>query len=176
MKTLVVSYSLSGNNAALAKQLAQQLSAKHISLSEKAKRTSWKTFMDMLFNRMPEVQPAIINMDGIDHLILVGPVWMGKAPSPLRSCLQQVKYIATPYSFISISGAGKQQNTKVEKDLLKRVGKRPIAVIDKSLTDLRSDQSTPSPREMMNYRLTAEAAEQLGKEVAEELRTLLKSN
>ncbi len=53
MQTIVISYSLTGNNDALATSIATELVAKHIKIIESKPRTNGTIALDMLFNRTP---------------------------------------------------------------------------------------------------------------------------
>ena len=58
MNTAVISYSLTGNNDALAKSIAGKLSAEHISVTEAKNRKTGAIIADLLFNRTPKVLPS----------------------------------------------------------------------------------------------------------------------
>ena len=58
LNIVVVSYSLTGNNRALANRVAGKLSAMHIALTEPKKRGMGRIIADMLFGLTPKVQPA----------------------------------------------------------------------------------------------------------------------
>ncbi|MCK4731406.1 MAG: flavodoxin family protein, partial [Methanophagales archaeon] len=55
MKVTVISYSLTGNNEALAASIASEISAEHIRITESKPRTNVTIALDMLFNRTPKV-------------------------------------------------------------------------------------------------------------------------
>jgi hypothetical protein len=56
MKTSVISYSLTGNNEALAHSLAAALQAEHVRIAEVRQRTIGMIVLDMIFNRTPHIQ------------------------------------------------------------------------------------------------------------------------
>jgi len=58
MKTAVISYSLTGNNNALATRFARELKAEHIKVTEQEKRTNGTIAADILFQRTPPTQPG----------------------------------------------------------------------------------------------------------------------
>lgn len=73
MKITVVSYSMTGNNKALAASIASELSAEHINVSELKKMTNGQVALDMIFNRTPKVSPSPNSLDVIDFIIFVAP-------------------------------------------------------------------------------------------------------
>lgn len=76
MKIIIISYSYTGNNDALAESIAKELSAKHFKVS---KSMTMRTIItDMIFSRTPKVQPAPDILGEYDLVFLFGPVWMGQ--------------------------------------------------------------------------------------------------
>lgn len=136
MKILVVSYSLTGNNEALAGGIAKELAAEHIKITEPKKRTDGTIFADLIFNRTPRVQPAPEVLGNYDLVLFVGPVWIGQAAVPLRPYLKSIKTNARRYAFVSISGGADGPNTKLAADLEKRAGAKPAALVDLHIADL----------------------------------------
>ena len=78
MKIAVVSYSLTGNNEALAGSVAEKLTAEHIKIAETKLRTMGTIVMDLLFGRTPRIKQMPGELDGYDMVFLFGPVWMGE--------------------------------------------------------------------------------------------------
>jgi hypothetical protein len=56
----VISYSLTGNNEALAASLARAFDAEHIRVVESGRRTMATNAFDVIFNRTPRVQAALL--------------------------------------------------------------------------------------------------------------------
>lgn len=55
MKTLIVYFSFSGNNELLAKDVAKDLEADLLQITEPKKRGIFRIMLDMLFNRFPKI-------------------------------------------------------------------------------------------------------------------------
>ena len=85
MKVIVISYSLTGNNEALANSIAAEFAAEQIKITETKPRTMGAIILDMLFYRTPQVNPIVDKVEGHDLVFFVGPVWMGKVASPFRA-------------------------------------------------------------------------------------------
>lgn len=154
MKVLVVSYSLTGNNEAIAKRVASQLAADHVRITETKERTMGAIAADMMFNRTPRIDQGLDELEGADLVVIVGPVWMGHVAAPLRACLKRLKGRLGRYAFCSISGGADGPNPKLADDLRKRVGRAPAAVVDLHIADLLPLDPRPTRQETQNYRLS----------------------
>ncbi|MFZ5341464.1 MAG: hypothetical protein ACOZBL_02700 [Patescibacteria group bacterium] len=71
MKTLVISYSWTSNNDKLAINLASQLNAKHIRIKELKNRNYFTVALDLLFGRMPKIEPILEEINDEDFIIFV---------------------------------------------------------------------------------------------------------
>lgn len=169
MKTLVISYSLTGNNDALAVSLTKVLSAEHVKVVELKPRTMFTIFMDMLFNRTPQIMPITAKPADYELVIFVAPVWMGNIATPLRACLKQIKDTSVRYAFVSISGGSAGPNTKLQADLIKRTGKLPAALIDLHITDLLPGNPKPTQKDTAAYRVTSSDVQKLANSVIKQL-------
>jgi flavodoxin len=153
MKTLVISYSLTGNNNAIATGIATVLAAKHIKITEPRRRTTANIFFDILFSRTPEVSRITENADDYDFIIFVAPVWMGHVATPLRAYFRYLAGWSGKYAFVSVSGGADGGNPKLAGELLKRMGKAPIALIDLHIADLITPDNKPTRAETSAYHL-----------------------
>lgn len=153
MKTLVISYSLTGNNGLLASSLAKAIKADHASVVEPEPRTMGRTALDMLFGRTPRATAPAKEAEGCELLVFVAPVWMGKAASPLRAAFKALKGRA--YAFVSISGGadGPGSNPGLARDLEKRLGKAPLALVDLHITELLPQDPAPTRADTSAYRV-----------------------
>jgi flavodoxin len=170
MKILVISYSLTGNNQKVATKLTNDLNADHIQITEPTKRKILRTALDVLFNRTPKIEPAELQVDDVDLVIFVAPIWMGKVAFPLRRCFKQVKNQLDRYIFISISGGAMGPNPKVPKELTKRLGTEPLLVIDKQIVELLPKDPADITREdTSEYCLNPREVEQISQEILERI-------
>ena len=150
MKIAVISYSFTGNNEALAKQIAHNLSVEHISLSESKKRNYFTIFLDIMFNRTPKVTPNATDIDNYDYVIFVAPIWIGQPAFPLRSYLKYLKKHPKKYAFVTVSGDG---NADYIKSVTKRAGSEPEIFASISLNEFLPKEIKDNFKELMNYRL-----------------------
>jgi flavodoxin len=161
MKTLIISYSLTGNNDALATSIATALAAEHTKVIELKPRTMFTIFIDMLFNRTPLIMPLLEKPADYDLVIFMAPVWMGQVATPLRACFKQLKASPAKYAFVSVSGGSAGPNTKLETDLVKRTGKAPAALIDLHIADLLPANPKPTQKDTAAYRLNSNDVKKL---------------
>jgi hypothetical protein len=155
MKIAVISYSLTGNNEALAKSIAEEFTVEHIKITEPKPRNMVKIILDLIFNRTPQVEPLPDRLKNYDLILLLGPVWMGKVATPLRPYLRYIKSNLCRYTYISISGGAIGANPKLAGELHKRAGREPIAVIDLHIADLLPSDQKPTLKDTSAYRLSS---------------------
>ena len=172
MKVGIISYSLTGNNEALANDLASIYKAEHIRISEAKWRSMGKTVRDLLFNRVPPIQFHFTEAASYDLILFVGPVWGGKAATPFRGCFKQLQPIIENYAFVSISGGALGPNLKLQDDLEKRLKKPPVSVIDLHITELLPQSPKPRAADTSAYRITKDDARKLTDAVVTKLRPL----
>ncbi|HPJ02812.1 MAG TPA: NAD(P)H-dependent oxidoreductase [Candidatus Limiplasma sp.] len=158
MNLVVVSYSLTGNNRALAQSVAKKLQAKHIDITEKRvkKRTMGTCAKDLLFNLTPSTEPPADIISRDDSVLLVGPVWMGSVATPLRAYLKRIKQLGCPYAFLTISGGADGHNLKLQGELTRRVKRTPLAVLDLTIADLKFKGASPTRDDTSRYQITEE--------------------
>ena len=171
MKKTVISYSLTGNNDLLASSIASGISADHIRVTEEGVRNMGKIAFDMLFGRTPKVNlsSGIDNLGEDDFVIFVGPVWMGVTASPFRFCYKNLKKKISRYAFVSISGGADGPNPKLESELTKRMGRKPVQVIDLHIADLLPSDPRPTREDTSSFRLTGNDAHSLAGQIANSL-------
>jgi flavodoxin len=174
MKTLVMSYSLTSNNEALAKRIAEELKLEHISISEPKKRTFGTIAADLIFGRTPQTYPEPQVMSSYDFIIFVAPVWMGQPAFPLRQYFKQLRKHPQKYAFVSISGGGMNNNSGLADTLKRKAGMEAAAVIDLHITDLLPPEPKPTAQTLSEYRLTEQDAENLTKSAVAMLKDKIK--
>src|SRR6478736_3780346 len=146
MKTQIVYTSFTGNNDLLAKEIQKRTGADLLMIVEKRKRNGWTVFLDIAFNRTPELKNYHDPTPYYDHYIFVAPIWAGRIASPLKAFLDWEKRKVKAYSFITLCGSGtEEQKDKITKELTTRVGFPPSKVEELSVSDLiKNNNSTGS--------------------------------
>jgi len=161
MRSVVISYSFTGNNEMLASSIAKELKIDHIKIKEPKQRTNGAIAKDMLFNKIPKVEPLPESLKDYDLILFFGPVWMGHVASPLRAYLKYIKKNPIKYAFISISGGADGPNPKLNSELMKRVEYKPIVLIDNLIADLLPSNPKPTRKDTSNYHLNNKDIEKL---------------
>ena len=172
MKTVVVSYSLTGNNDALAAGIASGLNAKHVRITENRQRNTVTIVFDVVFNRSPRINPAPESVTNAENVIFIGPVWMGKVASPFRAYFRALKGRIGSYAFVSISGGALGPNPKLGDELFLQTGKKPVAVLDHHVADLMPAEPKPTIKTTSSYRLNESDRERLINATVGELRKM----
>lgn len=150
MKTAIVCYSHSKNNLILSRELQSRTGATFFLIEETSGRTRLKIFLDLIFNRLPQLKDYPKVHDRYQHHILVSPVWGGRIASPLRSFLVREKENILSYSFVSIcGGGGADQERKISDELSSIMGKDPVDVCQLPLTDLLMSE----PGKILSYKV-----------------------
>ena len=152
MSKCILSYSMTGNNDALAKRIAKATGAQHIAVTER-KRSVLTIILDVVFGRVPKTQQDVSMLDGFDEVIFVGPVWMEKAASPLRKYLLYIKERNLPYKFVTISGGSLHKNPKLKDDIVKYGGENLTLLKDMYISDLLGKDEV-TMKETSGYKLT----------------------
>ena len=173
MDIAVISYSYTGNNNLLAASVANGLQAKHIKVADQKPRTKGTIAMDMLFARMPKVQPVPDIVKQYDLILYFGPVWMGKVASPLRPYLNSLKTNPRKYGFFSISGGADGANPKLAGELLKRTGAQPILILDQHIKDLLPSNPRPTRQDTSAYQLNQENVYVLSDKVIKSIKSVI---
>lgn len=170
MNVIVISYSLTGNNNALAIRIASELSAKHVEIRESKPRNKTTIILDVLLNRTPRIEPIFEEVGADDVVIFIGPVWMGHVATPFRSYFKQSRGIIGEYAFVSISGGANGPNPNLANELSNQLGKAPAAVIDLHIADLLSHVFKTKKTDTSSYRVSENDINSLSDTVVKGLR------
>jgi flavodoxin len=155
MKNLIVYYSLTKNNELLAKLLQARLGCEMLRIETVRKKGIFSIALDVIFGRKPAIRSYNISIVDYDHLIIVGPVWMGKIAAPLRTFLSEEKGSIIRYSFISVCGGLTGQKEKIESELEAIVGMRSQSVLELWVSEIMSSNVTRDSKNVSAYRITS---------------------
>jgi multimeric flavodoxin WrbA len=173
MDAIVVSYSLTGNNEALAARVVETLGADHVRITESKRRTMFTIVLDVLFKRTPKVSVPVADVGVYDLVIFVGPVWMGQVASPFRTCFEQFSSELGAYAFLSVCGGADGSNIEIAGDLTQRLGKAPACLVELHLANLLPPDPAPTRKDTMAYRINADEADRLAEVAVAKLRETL---
>ena len=169
MKTLIISYSFTGNNSKLANIIAESINADFEQLEEKRKRTILTILLDVIFNRTPKVKEPKIAFEQYEHIIFIAPIWFGKIASPLRIMFENLKKTNKNFSFISLSSGADGVNPDLEKELIQRTGIKPQTVINPFIREMLPVNPKPSRKEINTYKISLDEANEVVNKIITEL-------
>jgi flavodoxin len=170
MGVAVISYSLTGNNEALADGLAKAMSAEHVRITEPKRRTMGTIAFDNMLNRTPKVSFPAVKPEDHDLVVFVGPIWMGQAASPFRACFKELGPKLGKYAFVSICGGADGPNPKLAAELTKRLGKEPSAIVEMHKAGFLPPEPKPTRNDTMKYRVSEEQVKQLTEQAVSALK------
>lgn len=170
MNALVISYSYTGNNEALANGVASLLGADRVRIEEAKRRSGWTIFLDALLNRTPPTVRPTCEAAGRDLVVFIGPIWMGLVAFPFRACFERLRPTIGRYAFASVSGGAGGPNPGLAAELERRLGKAPVAVADMPVADLLPPEPRPRLKVTSAYRISGEEAGRLAEAVVAALR------
>jgi len=155
MKTLIVYYSLSGNNKALADFLQQKLECDAYSIKEFRRRTRFTILLDALMHRTPRIALHDLHLREYELLLFVAPVWAGHLATPLKAFIKHNRDEFQAHALITVCGGHPGQREKIAAELHDLTGKDAETVAELALTDLPGIDK----RKMIDYRLTGKDLE-----------------
>jgi flavodoxin len=136
MNTLIVYYSYSGNNEALAKELQKRLTCDMQQIKEVKIRKGLTILLDLIFNRRSNIKKLDVQMNQYERFILIAPIWGGKIATPMKSFIEAEKKNLKKYSFITVCSGVAGQDKKIKEQLLLLAGKEPENIAELKVRDL----------------------------------------
>jgi len=136
MKIGIIYYSMTGRNDRLSSLVAEKLNIERTKVVETKPRKVMTVAGDLMFNRIPKVEPSPEVLDKYDMVILFAPVWMGAAATPMRRFFKYIKKTGKSYAFISLSGGADESNPNLEKSIIKCAGREPEFLMDMHVAEV----------------------------------------
>lgn len=167
MKTLIVYYSFTQNNAALARIIQQRLDCEMLRIETLRRRSAFSIFLDAAFGRKPAILKHNLTLENYEQFVFVGPIWMGKIAGPLKTFLSGEKSNIKRYSFISVCGGLTGQKEKIEDELTSIVGSRPQNVCELWVSQIVSEHETKNAKNVSAYRIRSSELERFKTKIDE---------
>jgi flavodoxin len=136
MKTIILYYSFTGNNAWLASALAEKLGCDALQICEAAPRKKYSILLDLLFNRQSLLQDCPALLDTYDLVIFIAPVWASRIATPMATFLRKQRDNISNYAFVSFCSGVSDQEKKLKQELFSLLGKKPVAFAEIKVNDL----------------------------------------
>ena len=159
MKSILLYYSYTGNNAKITKAISNVLQADCVEVKEIKKRTVFTILLDVVFNRTPKIFGIDKHIDSYENLFFVAPVWFGKIATPLRAVFRNLKAKDVRITLIALSAGADGVNPNLDKELLERTGIKSAQVINPLLSDLLPKNPKPSRKVLDSYKISDTEAE-----------------
>jgi flavodoxin len=156
MKTIIVYYSYSGNNEALAKKLKSRFGCDIVKLEEKKKGTGMTIMLDLLFKREAKIQEPDVYLEDYKKVIFIAPIWDAKVATPLTAYLKKEKEKIRSYAFITLCGGRPGQTLKIVEQLRELIGKKPIAFMELEVNELLPSGKKNNVKFVSTYKLKDE--------------------
>ena len=126
MKTLIVYYSRTGNNARLAEQLHERVESEIDRIIDaQATNSRAKDAFRALFKRTTAIEFAQDPGD-YDQVVVVTPFWVGSLPPATRTYLKEHRNRLERFPILSICGRG-AANKQAMPDVEATAGREPFA-------------------------------------------------
>lgn len=156
MKAIIVYYSYSGNNEALAKELRLRFGCDIIKIEERKRRTGLTILLDLLFKRESKILEPDVFLDEYKTVIFIAPIWDYKIATPLASYIKKEKEHINSYAFITVCGGRPGQKQKIIDQLYKLTSKNPIAVEEIQVNELLPPEQKGQVKFVTPYRIKDE--------------------
>ncbi len=132
MDILIACYSRTGNNALLARFLADKIKADLEEIKGVRDRSQdsavFRIVIDSLFGLKERIHKPKKKLSNYDLVIICTPAWIGRLPSPLRTYLALTRGSFKKYAIASLSGKG--NNPKLIKQVRNLLGRKEVASLE----------------------------------------------
>lgn len=133
-RILVAHYSLSGNTAGLAREIASELKADSETLRDARPRRGalgmLRSLLDAIFRREPPIAPVEKRPMDYDLLVLGGPIWAGRFASPVRTYARRHAGGANRIAFFCTQGGRGAEKAMAELASLCHLSPIATLVVD----------------------------------------------
>src|SRR6185369_7129369 len=130
MKAIIVYYSHSSNNEALAYELKHRLGCDLLKIEEEKQRTGFTILFDLLFRRDAKIKKSNVFLSDYNTVVFISPIWDAQIATPLKTFIKAEREHIKNYAFITVCGGRDGQHEKIVKQLTQLVLKKPIIVTE----------------------------------------------
>lgn len=156
MKPLIVYYSFTGNNEALARKLGEIMKCDMLRIEEKKKRTNMSFTLDLVFKRRPRLKEYNVALSAYDHVILVAPVWAGRIATPMQFFAKRENGNLKAYSVIALCGGVAGQKENIAGFFESTMLRKPFLVEELWINDLPRPEQKDKIKSKLPYRVKEE--------------------
>ena len=112
--------------------------------------------LDFFGNRTPKIAPISTDLQTYDHVLFIAPLYDMGIAHPLRTALDAVKAQLDAYSFVTMCGYHRdEQSEHVHQQLLDLTGRVPAHVQELPVCDLLPDDKRSDVMAVVNHKVKA---------------------
>jgi hypothetical protein len=153
MRSLVAYHSLSGTTRKVAERAARALAADLAEVRTPRYTRGLLGFMragrDSWIGRLPPIEVDGAPPEGYDFVLVMGPVWVGHASTPIRAYLAQNRGKFRRLALVLT--CGNSASTRAFQEMSNLAGTKPDAVFAMRERDIRKQGTLPSSLEEFIY-------------------------
>lgn len=136
MKAIIVYYSHSSNNEALAREMKIRLGCDLLRIEEIKPRNGFTILLDLIFRRDAKIYNPDVMLDDYNMVVFVAPIWDAKIATPLKTFIKMEKGHLKNYAFITMCSGREGQHQKITDQLTQLTQKKPLIVTELKVNDL----------------------------------------
>jgi flavodoxin len=137
MKAIIVYYSHSSNNEALAHELKHRLGCDILRIEEEKKRTGFTILLDLVFRRDAKIKKPDVFLSDYNTVVFISPIWDAQIATPLKTFIKMEREQIKNYAFITVCGGREGQKKKITDQLTQLISKKPIIVTELVVKDVQ---------------------------------------
>jgi len=135
--------------------LQKRLGCDILKIETRRKRNFLSIFLDIAFNRTPQLRPFDKPILRYEHFVFLGPVWAGKIASPLRSFLRAQRENIKRYAFITVCGSGEAgQKERIIQELTNMLYSTPEVVTELGVDKIMQAKQHGKPASVFRINAT----------------------
>jgi len=165
MKAIIVYYSHSANNEALALDLKARLGCDLLKIEEQKERTGFTILLDLIFKRDAKIKKHKVLLSDYNTVVFIAPIWDAQIATPLKTFIKMEREHIKNYAFITVCSGREGQHKKITRQLTALTLKKPIIVTELVVNDLLPFDKKNKIKYTTPYRVKEEDFQVLKKQI-----------
>jgi len=172
MKAIIVYYSHSANNEALAQDLKHRLGCDIFKIEEEKTRTGFTILLDLILRREAKLKKPNVFLSDYNTVVFIAPIWDAQIATPLKTFIKMERERIKNYAFITVCSGREGQHEKITKQLAQLTLKKPIIVTELLVNDLLPTGQKNKIQYTTPYRVKEEDFQTLKKQIQDFVNTV----
>jgi len=172
MKAIIVYYSHSSNNEALAQDLKHRLGCDIFKIEEEKPRTGFTILLDLILRREAKLKKPNVLLSDYNTVVFIAPIWDAQIATPLKTFIKMEREHIKNYAFITVCSGREGQHEKITKQLKQLTLKKPIIVMELFVNDLLPTGQKNKVQYTTPYRVKEEDFQILKKQIQDFVNTV----